>query len=136
VIGPFTVGQAFQPDALHPLPSPGLLPRHYAPRTPLECIEPSDTERIAALQNERRRIGWVTFGDPISAQVPGVVVRVLPADPAGYAAQLYAALHELDRAELDRILVTLPPDTHEWLAVRDRLRRAASGTFPLGRINP
>ncbi len=53
-------------------------------------------------------------------------MRVLPSDPAGYAAQLYAVLHELDAAGLDRILVTLPPDSDDWLAVRDRLRRAAA----------
>ena len=58
----------------------------------------------------------------------------MPADPAGYAAQLYAALHALDDAGVDRIVVDLPPDGDEWLAVRDRLRRAAnpgpSGTMP------
>ena len=53
------------------------------------------------------------------------VPHVLPSDAAGYAAQLYAVLHELDAADLDRIVVTLPPDTDEWLAVRDRLHRAA-----------
>jgi hypothetical protein len=35
-------------------------------------------------------------------------------------------LHELDGAGLDRIVVTLPPDAEEWLAVRDRVRRAGS----------
>jgi L-threonylcarbamoyladenylate synthase len=50
----------------------------------------------------------------------------LPADPAGYAAGLYAALHLLDGAGVDRIIVAQPPDAPEWLAVRDRLRRAAA----------
>jgi L-threonylcarbamoyladenylate synthase len=107
------------------LPSPGMMPRHYAPRTPLECVQAGgDVERLAMLLREKRRVGWVAFAD--SGAVPlGVVVRLLPSDPAGYAAQLYAVLHELDAAGLDRILVTLPPDADEWLAVRDRLRRAA-----------
>jgi hypothetical protein len=34
-------------------------------------------------------------------------------------------LHELDQLGLDRIVVELPPVTDEWLAVRDRLMRAA-----------
>jgi L-threonylcarbamoyladenylate synthase len=122
VVGPLTAGQAFQPDK--PLPSPGMLPRHYAPRTPLECIEIGSPERVASLQREGRRVGWVTFGD-LEKAPSGVLLRVLPADPAGYAAQLYAVLHELDTAGLDCIVVALPPDTEEWLAVRDRLRRAA-----------
>jgi L-threonylcarbamoyladenylate synthase len=123
VIGPLTVGQAFQPDA--PLPSPGMMPRHYAPRTPLECLAPDSAERVASLYREGRRVGWVTFAAPRAAP-SGVLLRVLPDDPAGYASQLYAVLHELDAADLDRIVVTLPPDTDDWLAVRDRLRRAAS----------
>jgi len=35
-------------------------------------------------------------------------------------------MHELDDAHLDRIVVTLPPATAAWLAIRDRLRRASS----------
>jgi L-threonylcarbamoyladenylate synthase len=50
----------------------------------------------------------------------------MPADVRGYAARLYDELHELDRRELSRILVELPPETDEWLAVRDRLTRAAT----------
>jgi L-threonylcarbamoyladenylate synthase len=68
----------------------------------------------------------MTFTSPGAAPVPGVMVRVLPSDPVSYASHLYAVLHELDAAGLDRILVTMPPDTDDWLAVRDRLRRAAS----------
>jgi L-threonylcarbamoyladenylate synthase len=109
---------------LQPLPSPGMMPRHYAPRTPLECVEAGrEVERLAMLLREKRRIAWVAFANPGTAP-PGVLVRVLPSDPTGYAAQLYAVLHELDAAGLDRILVTLPPDSDDWLAVRDRLRRA------------
>ena len=102
-----------------------MMPRHYAPRTPLECVEAGkESERLALLLAENRRVGWVVFADP--GVIPsGVMLHVLPSDPAGYAAQLYAVLHELDAAGLDRILVTLPPDRDEWLAVRDRLRRAA-----------
>ena len=47
-------------------------------------------------------------------------------DPARYAARLYRELHAFDEADIDRIIVTLPPDTPEWAAVRDRLTRAAA----------
>jgi L-threonylcarbamoyladenylate synthase len=113
------------PHDLQPLPAPGMMPRHYAPRTPLECVEADrESERLASLLREQRRIGCVTFANSAIAP-PDVVVRVMSSDAVGYAAQLYAVLHELDLAGLDRILVALPPDTNEWLAVRDRLRRAA-----------
>jgi L-threonylcarbamoyladenylate synthase len=115
-------------DSPHPLPSPGMMPRHYAPRTPLECVEAgADHQQLTRLFAEKYRIGWVVFGMAPEISPPlGVLLRVLPSDPAESSAQLYAVLHELDSEGLDRILVTLPPDKAEWLAVRDRLRRAGS----------
>ena len=58
--------------------------------------------------------------------LPGVTTVRMPAEPSGYAAQFYATLHALDAAGLDRIVVDLPPDREEWLAIRDRLRRASA----------
>jgi L-threonylcarbamoyladenylate synthase len=108
----------------NPLPSPGLLPRHYAPRTKLYGVESGGRERVVELINAGRRVGWIPFGS--AEVVPGVVIAQLPMDPAGYATRLYQALHELDDAKLDAIVVDLPPATEEWLAVRDRLRRGAA----------
>jgi L-threonylcarbamoyladenylate synthase len=51
---------------------------------------------------------------------------VLSADPREYAADLYAALHRLDDAGVATILVQEPPQSEDWLAVRDRLSRAAA----------
>ncbi len=56
----------------------------------------------------------------------GVTAIEMPRDPAGYAARLYAALHMLDGASLDRIIVARLPESDEWLALRDRLTRAAA----------
>jgi L-threonylcarbamoyladenylate synthase len=120
VVGPLCRHAAL--DEGKALPSPGMLPRHYAPRTPLECSANGCT-RVAELLRTGARIGWLTWHEPASA--PGLVVQRMPAEAAGYAAHLYAALHTLDAAGLDRIIVDLPPDAENWLAVRDRLRRAA-----------
>jgi L-threonylcarbamoyladenylate synthase len=49
----------------------------------------------------------------------------MPREPAAYAAQLYSALHTLDAAAVERIVVTLPPEGDAWLAIRDRLSRAS-----------
>jgi L-threonylcarbamoyladenylate synthase len=122
VIGPVAPAPA-RPEG--PLPAPGMLPRHYAPRTPLETAADGGARRVEELHREGRRVGWVIHRHA-EGLPPGVVVRMLPADPAGYAAQLYAVLHDLDAAGLDRIVVALPPAAPEWQAVRDRLRRASS----------
>jgi L-threonylcarbamoyladenylate synthase len=54
------------------------------------------------------------------------VIVPMPSDPPGFAAALYATLHALDRRGLDRIIVDEPPATEDWLAIRDRLGRAAT----------
>ena len=109
-------------EANAPLPSPGLLPRHYAPRTPLECVEGDGLPRTRELRATGLRVALVTRRH----HPQDVYILTMPADPAGYAARLYAALHQLDAEGFDRLIVELPPDEDAWLAVRDRLRRASS----------
>jgi len=121
VIGPISRTDTTQAGVA--LPSPGMLPRHYAPRTPLECSNDGGA-RVQELLDAGARVGWLTWMRPPELASPALVLRIMPADPAGYAAHLYAALHDLDGSCLDRIVVDLPPDAEEWLAVRDRLRRA------------
>jgi L-threonylcarbamoyladenylate synthase len=123
IIGPVERLQGL-PAAGQPLASPGMLARHYAPRTPLECV-PQGSARVGELLAAGLGVGWLSLGE--EGEPPGWLVKVdMPPAPAEYAAALFATLHELDRLGLDRILVTLPPETEEWLAVRDRLRRAAT----------
>jgi L-threonylcarbamoyladenylate synthase len=50
----------------------------------------------------------------------------LPPDPEGYASALYDALHRLDRLGVELIITEALPDSDEWLALRDRLRRASA----------
>lgn len=114
-----------QPSAA--LPSPGMLARHYAPRTPLECSN-NATELAGELTAAGLKVGLVLMSEP-AAWLKGVRTLQLPGEPAGYAAELYAALHVLDDAGLDRIVMQLPPAISEWLAVHDRLRRAAASSI-------
>jgi L-threonylcarbamoyladenylate synthase len=107
------------------LRSPGMLARHYAPRALLECLVGDGRERVEELCRQGLRVGWLTW-NASGADSPGLVRVVMPRTPEGYAAQVYAVLHRLDAAGMDRIVVELPPDVEEWLAVRDRLRRASA----------
>jgi L-threonylcarbamoyladenylate synthase len=50
----------------------------------------------------------------------------MPLDPVTYSARLYAALHELDGADVELIIVDSPPNEPPWLAIHDRLRRASN----------
>ena len=126
--GPVAVGPAAE-SAGGPARSPGQLPRHYCPRTPLEL--PADPPaRVAELLAAGQRVGWLVLADAEAARrlaASGDLVAVpMPADPAGYARSLYATLHALDERQLDRIVADPPPTSDAWRAVRDRLSRAAS----------
>ena len=95
--------------------SPGLLGPHYAPRTPLRL------EAGSAGAGE----GLLAFGSAKPAAA--AITRNL--SPSGNlheaAANLYAALREMDAAGLARIAVVPIPDEGIGRAINDRLRRAA-----------
>lgn len=97
--------------------SPGMSRRHYAPRARVvlaKDVRAVDRDDLAA------PVGVLTYE---TAEVGDA--EILSADPREYAADLYAALHRLDDAGFATILVQEPPQTEDWLAVRDRLTRAA-----------
>ncbi|MET0426431.1 MAG: L-threonylcarbamoyladenylate synthase [Actinoplanes sp.] len=99
-------------------PSPGMSRRHYAPRaTALLVKDVRDVDRAGLAAP----VGVLTYE---TAEVPEA--EVLSGDPREYAADLYAALHRLDDAGVATILIQAPPQTEDWLAVRDRLTRATA----------
>lgn len=103
----------------------GRLEQHYAPRTPLELVEPG---RLPARVNELRgtRLAVLAPAVALVDRTADIVLRLIaPADPQDYATRLYAMLHELDAADAQRILIARPPAGLDWEAVADRLRRAA-----------
>ena len=112
-----------------PARSPGMLPRHYAPKTPLE-VSDAAAERVEELVQAGKRVAWLTarIDDPrvrSLASSRALLVVPMPNDPAAFATSLYATLHAIDRRSLDRIIIDAPPDTDAWRAVTDRLSRAA-----------
>jgi len=124
VVGPIELS-AWSSARPEPLRSPGMLLKHYAPRTRLECVEAGGVAKVKAHRRGGLSVGWITFAG-WNLEEAGVVVKTLPPAPVGYSAGLYAALHELDGLDLDVIVVDLPPRTPDWLAVHDRLRRASA----------
>ncbi len=91
--------------------SPGMHERHYSPRTRVILGEPPRDGRGAYLWRTR--------------ELPAARLVRMPEDAEAYAAVLYAQLHALDAAGLDWIAIEPPPEDQEWVAIRDRLRRAA-----------
>lgn len=105
--------------------APGTLASHYAPSTPLVLVEPAGLfVAIAGLLDAGQQVA-VLARRPAAETHAGVMWRVAPPEAAAYGHQLYGTLRELDALGCDSIVVEAVPDTDDWLAVRDRLRRAA-----------
>ncbi len=102
------------------LSSPGMLPRHYAPTARLILLE-----QDAPLPQEAPpgKTAYLTLAQ--RRDVRADVCVFMPNSPTEYAKRLYATLRDMDDQSVGVILVDMPPDTEEWSAVRDRLRRAA-----------
>lgn len=103
-----------------PAASPGLIGPHYQPRTPARLADRKAIERASAEEVV------LSLGPAATA----ARVIAMPTDAAGYAARLYAALHEADEARGTCVLVERPEivgrDADLWRAIMDRLSRACA----------
>jgi len=115
------------PDRAAPR-APGTLARHYAPQTMLIVTELDLLMELAAtLTRVGKRVAVLALTErrPVHE---GLVWIAAPGDAAAYAHTLYANLRALDEAGCETILVERPPQTAEWMAINDRLARAAAGS--------
>lgn len=111
------------PDAAAPRAS-GTLEAHYAPSTPVALVEAGLLpETVQRLHAHGRRTALLRRA--ALPEVRAIAQAELPAEPDGYAHDLYAALRAMDGAGADIILVEAPPAENDWQGVNDRLRRAA-----------
>jgi L-threonylcarbamoyladenylate synthase len=125
------------------MPSPGMLARHYSPCAPLTLYEADNTSALPArlladlrAHRDAGRAVGVLAADEDRAQLTTVngvrtVIVGSTTNLDAVAAQLYAALRELDAAGVDVILArSFPVSSGLGLAISDRLRRAANRVEP------
>jgi len=107
---------AARPDA------PGQLSRHYATRTPLQIIGGQSLgDRVPG-----ERIGLITLLPTLHPErFAAVEVLSSTGDLREAAANLFAALHRLDRLGLDRLIARPMPAVGLGVAIMDRLRRCS-----------
>ncbi|NJD25921.1 MAG: threonylcarbamoyl-AMP synthase [Betaproteobacteria bacterium] len=105
----------------------GSLEAHYAPVTPLRLVAGARLLDFLSAQRHRGgRCAVISRHQLPQAGMPHAW-QMMPADPVGYAHDLYVALREMDHAGADLIVVEALPDDPAWAAVADRLRRAVAG---------
>ena len=104
----------------------GSMEAHYAPRTPMQLVSPEAlSDVLQACADAGQRAAVLSRHRPVSEACQ----RWIPAglDARSYGHDLYANLRQLDIFGADLILVESVPSGGDWLAVFDRLRRAAVG---------
>ena len=107
--------------------APGLLTRHYSPRTPVQ-LHRRLTARAVSSGDPRE--AWVFIAQPPTLP-RSRVKNVFCLDPHGdlthVAHRLFSLLRELDQAGFTRLHLELPPGRAGLAdAINDRLRRAAA----------
>lgn len=102
--------------------APGMLARHYAPKTKTVLTE-NITETINLYANQR--IGVLVFNSELeNPQIETQIVLSKNGNLEEAASKLYDALHQLDTFDLDIIIAEKFPDYGLGKSINDRLLRA------------
>lgn len=122
VLAPDLSGSA-ERSVTAPIDSPGMLEKHYAPRTRAVLVAASEAPAFL-----RRAVGTVVVLTHVELHVPPPHALIpLSTEPLQYAAALYAALRDADSRGAGVIAVVKPESPGPvWDALRDRIRRATA----------
>lgn len=118
------IGKVESGSGAHSPRASGTLEAHYAPRTRMRLLP---RQALLAALDAARSSAQRCVVLALEQMPGGGEGLVLPARASRYGHDLYAALRRLDALGADLILVEQPPADEDWLAVNDRLRRAAVG---------
>ncbi len=99
--------------------APGQHRLHYSPRTPMRLF----ATREELLKSVNVRSAALLLG---AGAVPNCTYFELNKNAADVAQQLYDTLHKMDALGAEMLLIEAPPAAPEWLAILDRLTRAAA----------
>ena len=103
--------------------APGQHALHYSPRTPIQLFSSRDDLILHANSHPNARIAALLLG---AGAVPNCTYFELNNNANGVAQKLYDTLHKMDALNAEKLLIETPPSQPEWLAILDRLTRAAA----------
>jgi L-threonylcarbamoyladenylate synthase len=106
--------------------APGMLPKHYAPRTPIVLDWKGKNLDIY----KGKKIGLLAFQETKNhLKFHSVEVLSKKGDIREAAANLFAAIRRMDALNLDLIVAETIPEIGLGRAIMDRLRRASGNQF-------
>ena len=103
--------------------APGLLARHYSPRTPVTLHRKISR---AAVARGTASEAWIFLAKPKGLSAKNIFWFDARGDLVGVARRLFATLRLLDGKKFSRLHVELAPGDGLAAAINDRLRRAAA----------
>lgn len=113
-----------------PMPAPGLMTRHYSPRTPMLLVKRIGPKAWREHATDVESVAWIHFARP-AALPPGIPrenVFWLSADGkiAEAARSLFRTLRRIDGKGFSHMIAELVPPSGAGESLNDRLRRAAA----------
>lgn len=99
---------------------PGQHRLHYSPTTPIRMFDAKAT--LLAFAEKKASCAALLIGD---GEITNGQTFNLPNNPSEAAEKLYDTLHQMDALGVELLLIEMPPNQSEWLAIRDRLSRAS-----------
>ena len=103
--------------------APGMLERHYAPKTKI-ILTSNISETIKDYSH--LKIGVIVFSTKVeNPLITSKVILSKTGDLLEAAANVYSALHDLDKQNLDMIIAEKLPDNGLGKSINDRLERAS-----------
>ena len=102
--------------------APGQHVLHYSPRTPVQLF----TSRADLISHANAHTNVYAAALLLGAgAVPNCAFFELKNNATDVAQKLYETLHQMDALNVEKLLIETPPNSPEWLAILDRLTRAA-----------
>ena len=117
---------AFKNDEKNTPKAPGQHLQHYSPTTPIRLFGTRKVLLEYAQQYQSSHAALLISNANETIRPLDCEFIILSNQAPLAAAQLYSGLHALDKLNVDQILIELPPKNSKWLAVIDRLTRAAN----------
>ena len=109
--------------------SPGTRHRHYAPKARVYLVPRNSREvferRLDEIKGNGNTVGIITYSDDLNALEKTQFHLVLSSSIQRYAQDIFRALRELDRLDVDCIMVESVEERGIGAAVMDRLLKAA-----------
>jgi len=100
---------------------PGQHLLHYSPKTSIKLFG-SREELVNFAETSQKKCAALLIGEGITPTCKHIN---LPKQAVLVAEQLYSVLHMMDNYQVELLLIETPPNAPEWLAILDRLGRAA-----------